>query len=717
MRKSGPGLSVPNVCIMFLIFFIRSFRMVHHETTDLTLFVRSSKEDITGWNRQRIVDALIRETNVDIETAQEISREVEHQISASGIDFLTAPLIRELVDAKLIERGLGKASKMHARLGLPLFDVEQLILYSNKENANIPHNPEGTNLTLAEGIKKEYALLKVFSDDVGYAHAIGDIHIHNLGYVDRPYCSCQSIEFIKKFGLNISNSIAVTSPAKHAETLLAHIIRFAAALQGNFAGAVGWDGVNIFFAPYLVNLSDDEVKQLAQMLVYEFAQQAVGRGGQTIFTDIHLYWEMPDHFRDTPALGPGGEYTGRTYGEYEEDSRRFATALFDVYEKGDATGRPFVFPRPMVHMTESFFQTPGHEDFLTQICRVALEKGNTHFVFDRHNSVSLSECGTICFEKGKGKALPVEKPWEMRHAAIQNVSINLPRLGYRAKKEGKDLFSLISRAMEITAQAHVEKKHFIEGLLSLGSEGPLSLLAMDCGGTRYIRADLSSYLVGMVGLNELVKIETGKELHESEEAREFGLKIITHMKEMADKLSTRHGIGIMLEQSPAETTAYRFARLDMKHFSPTAGHFVKGDIAKGEIYYTNSTQFAVSASIDPMERVKLEAAFHPLIEGDAVTYIRIADESPSPRALADFVTQALRESEGKHLVFTPEFTTCLDCNQTVKGLRDLCPHCGSDNIEEITRITGYFSRVSHWNRGKIGELRDRKKGGSFSDRG
>jgi len=127
--------------------------MHDRETTDMTLFVRTSGEDIAGWNRQKIVDALIRETNVDIETAEEISREVERQIITSGIERLTAPLIRELVDAKLMERGLERATKMHARIGFPLYDVGQMLFYRNKENANVPHSPEGTNLTLAEGIK------------------------------------------------------------------------------------------------------------------------------------------------------------------------------------------------------------------------------------------------------------------------------------------------------------------------------------------------------------------------------------------------------------------------------------------------------------------------------------------------------------------------------------------------------------------------------------
>jgi len=47
----------------------------------MALFVRTSGEDITGWNRRKIVDALIREAGVDLDTAEEISREVEDRIS------------------------------------------------------------------------------------------------------------------------------------------------------------------------------------------------------------------------------------------------------------------------------------------------------------------------------------------------------------------------------------------------------------------------------------------------------------------------------------------------------------------------------------------------------------------------------------------------------------------------------------------------------------
>ena len=118
---------------------------------------------------------------------------MEQQISQAGIRMVTAPLIRELVNTKLIERGLEAERLRHTRLGVPLYDVDNMLRLPNKENANVPHGPEATNLTLAESIKKEYALISVFSQDVGDAHMRGDLHLHDLGFVDRPYCSGQSL--------------------------------------------------------------------------------------------------------------------------------------------------------------------------------------------------------------------------------------------------------------------------------------------------------------------------------------------------------------------------------------------------------------------------------------------------------------------------------------------------------------------------------------------
>lgn len=686
---------------------LKPFKAALKETTDLALFVRTSSETISDWNRQRIVDALLRETNIAQEVAEKISREVEEQIISSKISLVTAPLIRELVDAKLIEYGLEEARKKHTRLGVPLYDVDQLILHPNRENANVPHGPEATNLTLAERIKKEYALLNVFSQEIGDAHMRGDIHLHDLGFIDRPYCSGQSLEYIKKFGLNLPNSLSMAKPAKHPEVLLAHMVKFAAALQSHFAGAIGWDAVNLFFAPYLIGLSDREIHQLAQMLIYEFSQQAVARGGQAIFTDINLYWEVPKHFEKVMAIGPGGEFTGKTYAEYAPEAQRFVWALFDVYREGDAVGRPFFFPKPLVHITEKFFQTPGHLDFLAHICEVAAEKGNTYFVFDRGSTAKVSECCRLSFKLEEADLEDAQYPWRMRYCALQNVTLNLPRLAYQSAGSDDQLFNKITQVFNIAVQAHLQKKAFLERLLALGADGPLALLTMDKDGLPYLRLARATYLIGMVGLNEMVQIHLGKQLHESDEALKFGLKVIAYMKLLADKMSRQYNMRFVLEQTPAESTAYRFAKLDLRDFSPRAGYIVKGDISRGEIYYSNSTYLNVGAPLNPIERVRKEGLFHPLIEAGALTHLWLGEARPSKDSLVNFVIKVFRNSQNDQIAFSPEFTACPDCARTSRGLQEKCPYCGSANVEGITRITGYFTKISSWNKGKLGELKDR----------
>jgi ribonucleoside-triphosphate reductase len=679
------------------------------ESTDLSMFVRTSADEIVAWNRDRIVDALIKETGVKRELAEIIGLEVEKQVKKLSIDYITAPLVRELVDVKLLEYSLEDIRKKHTRLGVPIYDVKQIIFHKNRENANTPHNPEATNLTLSENIKKEFALLQVFSGPVADAHMVGDIHIHDLGFIDRPYCSGQSIEFIKKFGLSLPEANFISLPADEADTLIAQIVKFSLALHGNFAGAIGWDAVNVFLAPYIEGFGKGHIKKLAKMLIEEFSHIAVARGGQGVFSDLNIYYEIPRHFEKVPAIGRGGKYTGKLYGDYQKESQLFAEALFEVYFEGDGAGRPYFFPKPLVHITEKFFKTEGHEKFLDLISDVAAEKGNTYYVFDRGDTAKVSECCRLSFKLEQSDLEDAKEPWKMRYSAIQNVTLNLPRAAYKAGGSDEKLLEELTRQMDLAVAGHKQKMNFIEELLRLGNDGPLSLLAMKKDGEPYLRLKRVTHLIGMLGLNELVQFHTGKELHESDDSVKFGMKVIAFMKLKCEEFTKTHNMHFVLEQTPAESTAYRFAKLDMKHHGIIAKAIVKGNHATGEVYYTNSTYFNVSHPMNPIDRVVKEGLFHPLIDAGALTHVWLGEARPSAASISNFVVKTFRNSSNSQIAFSPEFTTCNSCGKTVRGIKDKCVNCGSTEIECMTRITGYFSKISGWNKGKLGELADRYK--------
>ena len=436
----------------------------------------------------------------------------------------------------------------------------------------------------------------------------------------------QTLEFVKKFGISLPNTFSPEAgPACRGAVGPWCVL---VPPQGYFSGTIGWDAVNVFFAPYLADLSDRDIEQLAQMLVFEFSQLAVSRGGQAIFTEIGIAWEVPRHLRGVPAIGPGGEFTGRPYGDYEKDAQRFARALFEIYRGGDALGSPFFFPKPLLRITEDFFRAPGHEEFLLHVCGVAAEKGNPHFLLDRGGTHKILRCCRLDFENDRLARQDALKPWQMRYASIQNVTLNLPRLGYLAGGDDANLFSLISERMELVARAHAQKRQFIERLLSLGDGGPLALLSMDCEGSPYLRLERATHLIGVVGLNELVQAHRGLQLHESEKALELGLNVLDHIRKVASRLGRKHNLRFILEQSPAESTAYRFARLDLKYHSLSGR--LRGDIARGELCYTNSTQFNIAAKADPFPGSRART-LSSVIEGNAVRRSGLANPDRRPR--------------------------------------------------------------------------------------
>jgi ribonucleoside-triphosphate reductase len=360
-------------------------------------------------------------------------------------------------------------------------------------------------------------------------------------------------------------------------------------------------------------------------------------------------------------------------------------------------------------MTERFTASAEHREFLETACRVAADKGNPCFCFDR------GESHPACFglqafaENREGW----NEPWTIRSFNLHNISINLPRLAYKAKGDDALLISMLDDVLELTVKAHVQKKNFLDRLLSFGENGPLSLLTMNHDGCPYFRMDKTSCLVGMVGLNELLLLHKGRQLHENEEAVSFGLNIVEHIGRKISHLGEEAGLHLSLGQSHAETTAYRFARLDLKYYSPAAGRTVRGNLAKGEIYYTNSTHLNVSSPVDPATRISVEGRFHPLFTGGAVTNIWLGSEPPASGVLCDILMEAFKNSKSFQVIFSPEFTICSECRRTSRGFSDDCSFCGSVDVDVIARITQYFSRVSDWNKGKLAELMDRNRNEAF----
>ncbi len=679
-------------------------------TTDLSLLVDAGRQDLVHeWDKSKIADALVKEADLERALAEDIARAVEERIFTSGMRRISTSLIRELVDNELFERGLSSRLEMQSVVGMPRYDLQQLIFSKSKENSNITaNNPEAINLAIAEATLKQFALKEVFSREIADAHRKAVVHLHDLGYPTRVYCSSHSLEYLKKYGLSLENLDTQSGPAKHARTLTGHLNTFLASMQAYYAGALGVGYINILYAPYLEGMDYEQMRQEAQHLIFSGSQSAFSRGGQTLFLDFNIHTGVPRYLRDIAAIGPGGKPTGKTYGEYERIAQQFCRALLDVWREGDVNGHVFAFPKCDFHVNAETFSDPDQRELLEYACQIAGENGSPYFIFDR-DEVTLAACCRL--RTAITDNYMIEHPESMRFCGFQNVTVNLPQAAYRAGRGNtKALLKEIDKAIDIAIEAHLQKRRFIAHLMSAPNMPLWEIGKKARDGRPYIDLDKATYIIGLVGLNECVQYARGLELHEGDEALKAGLQIVAHMYFRAKEAQKEHGLKFSLEESPAESATRRMAKVDLNLYPAQAREVMKGDIDMDRMYYTNSVHMRADAPVDLLTRVKKQSKFHAMIESGAILHAFVGEHLPPGESIMALVEKTFARTQAAQLTISPEFTICNNCRKMSVGLRDDCDWCHCDDVYGLTRIVGYFSRIKNWNRSKLGELADRRKG-------
>ncbi len=680
------------------------------DSTDIHLLVDpGSQAEYFAWDRGRIAEALTREAGLADEEAISVAKAVEKRVLNSGLTRISSALIRELVDNELFERGHQTTLARQAVIGLPKYDIERLILSKSKENSNIAaNNPEAINLAIAETVLKQYALQEVFTEEVADAHRNGMVHLHDLGYPTRVYCSSHSLEYLKKYGLQLENLDTSSAPAKHARTLTGHLNTFLASMQAYYAGALGVAYINIMYAPYVEGMSDAEMKQEAQHLIFSSSQNAFSRGGQTLFLDFNIHTGIPGYLKDIPAIGPSGKYLDRTYGSFSDAATRFTKAMLDVWAAGDQYGHIFAFPKCDFHINHETFADPKQYEIYNYACEIAAKNGTPYFIFDR-DEVTLSACCRL--RTTIDDTYMIRHPESMRFCGFQNVTINLPQCAYRAGRGNFEKFCLeLERSLDICVKAHLQKKLFAKTLMS-GPSMPLwqvGKIAAD--GRPYIDLDASTYIVGVIGLNEALQFLFGKELHEDDDALRLGLKVISHLYFAVKEMGRKHGLKFTIEESPAESAARRLAKIDLKRYSEAAD-FTRGDHSLDEIYYTNSIHLRPDADVDLLTRIQRQAKFHSLIESGAIIHAFVGESRPSAGAIASLVRKTFEKTRAAQLTISPEFTICKVCHKVSSGLNSGCNHCGSANLNAITREDPAGQQLMAWGDAALVELERLRRGG------
>ncbi|HSQ94360.1 MAG TPA: anaerobic ribonucleoside-triphosphate reductase [Methanoregula sp.] len=702
--------------------------MARRETKQLTFegvtvpalpYVRTTDGHIIEWDRQRIVRQIVEETKL-VETfygyhgateeiAQEIALDVENRIKNMGLKSLSGPLIREIVNITLLEKGMIQYRNVSTRVGTPVYDAHQIDVgrgFEAHDNANLQENAETSHKKKADKISKEQYLLQL-PPDLADHHLSGEMHIHDLEYFGtRPFCQDWDLRYFFYYGLmpdGNGTKASVAGPAKRAEVAILHAVKALGSAQTNFAGGQGYYNFLTFLAPFMEGMPYDEIKQMVQMFVYEMTQMMVARGGQLVFSSIQLSPGVPTLWQDKPCVYKGKIWDGRsaprrTYSEFEREVRLLFKALMEVMLEGDYWGKPFNFPKPEISIEPDFMQEreefnrknpdlPTYQELYLMTFELASKFGTPYYdnqlpaYRGAGKGISCYQCCAYQFSAVADKDSDFDKKLvfeDGRHFSMgswQVVSVNCPRAAYNAEGDDARLFSELRKLMDVAVEIFKIKRRWMD-LIRANSRMPFAMQRPkdpNTGERGALAVDLEGlvYTIGVVGVNEMVQHHTGKQLHESRDAFRLAIRAMTEMELYGRELSRRNNMTIALARTPAETTGQRFAVADLldRRYHDFAKAVIKGDLDEGlvllgksrdlPIYYTNGTHVAPGANVPLTKRMEVEHVFFPIVDGGNIFHIWLGEARPDPRGLMDMAMKLCRNTQIGYFAFTRDITVSL----------------------------------------------------------
>ena len=330
---------------------------------------------------------------------------------------------------------------------------------------------------------------------------------------------------------------------------------------------------------------------------------------------------------------------------------------------------------------------------------------------DNHNYVAgwgwihIENCRTRLSDDWTGD-------WEndtLRCGNLAYVTLNLPRLGYRAKNEN-ELFDLLDEQLQIAEEILLVRRE--RALKCLNDYKILPFLTQEFDGEPYYRVQNSTLSFGFVGLNEMLESLTGNGLADPN-SNKLGHKVLDYINDRVATLKSETPYRWSIIETPAESTAYRFAMLDRQQYPDKV--ICQGD--SDASYYTNSCHLPVDTGLSLPEKIKIEAPYHPKTRGGHIFHAFMGESYSDPDSLMSLTNKICHHSDIGFWAYSSALSYCNKCGTLMKGLQEQCSHCGETReVEWYDRITGYVQQVGHsqsassgWNAGKKQELIDRRR--------
>ena len=372
---------------------------------------------------------------------------------------------------------------------------------------------------------------------------------------------------------------------------------------------------------------------------------------------------------------------------YDENLHGPGKPLEDVFEAGVACSAKTMYP-----------------DWLS-----LTGKGYVASMYKKYGKI-ISPMGCRAFlspwyeQGGMHPAFDGDEPVFVGRFNIGVVSLHLPMILAKARKESRDFYEVLDYYLELIRRLHIRTYAYLGEMRA--STNPLAY----CEGGFYgghlkltdkikpvLKTATASF--GITALNELQMLYNGKSLVED---GSFALEVMEHINKRVDEFKEEDGNLYAIYGTPAEN----LCGLQIRQFREQYG-IIEG--VSDRPYVSNSFHCHVSEDITPIQKQDLENRFWNLSNGGKIQYVKYPI-GYNTLAIKSLIRRAMDMGfyEGVNL----SLSYCDDCGHEELQM-DVCPKCGSKNLTKIDRMNGYlsYSRVhgdTRLNAAKMAEIADRK---------
>lgn len=565
-----------------------------------------------------------------------------------------------------------------------------------KENSTVTYSVGGLILSNSGAVTANYWLSEIYDQEIADAHRHADIHIHDLSMLT-GYCAGWSLKQLIKEGLGGVPGKISSAPASHLSTLCNQMVNFLGIMQNEWAGAQAFSSFDTYLAPFIKvdNLSYKDTKQCIQSFIYGVNTPSRW-GTQSPFTNITLDWVVPNDLAELNAI-VGGKEMDFKYKDCKKEMDMINKAFIEIMIEGDANGRGFQYPIPTYSITKDFDWSDTENNKL--LFEMTAKFGTPYFSNYINSDMEPSDVRSMCcrlrldLRELRKKSGGFFGSGEST-GSVGVVTINMPKIAYLAKTE-EEYYKKLERLMDISARSLKIKRNVITKLLNEGLYP-------------YTRRYLGSFsnhfsTIGLVGMNEAcLNANWIKEDMTQEKAQKFTQDTLNFMRNKLSDYQEEYGDLYNLEATPAESTAYRFAKHDKKDYPD----IITANSMDNVPYYTNSSHLPVGYTEDIFRALDIQDDLQTLYTSGTVFHAFLGQKMNDWQSAANLIKKIAENYKLPYYTLSPTYSICAD-HGYLDGEQYKCPHCGR-TTEVYSRITGYYRPVQNWNDGKSAEFKDRK---------